>query len=361
MIGELARRLLGAGLDATPDELGEILWLAQRLPAAGDAPARAIDGEPAAPPAVDGGADTAPVAPAGEPPPPLPAAPAPSPTPARSEAPVSLYATRMAGTIQASTLRVPGVAATGQPAELRRALQPFARRVASRWRSVLDEDDTAERAADSGVWCPVYRPLRERWFDLALVVEAGASMALWDEALADFVRTLRAHGGFRSIATHRWDDPAGLALSSADGRRRYPLSQIVRPDRRQLLLLVSDATSPRWRSGAAQALLRELGAATSVGVLQLLPRSVWRHTALGEPELTLYAERAGDPNHRLKALLPWWIDAQDAAGSLGVPVVGLEPAALGQWARSMTARGGAAVPGVLLAAPAPAAASMTPA
>jgi len=347
---KLAGGMLATGLALSAEELADILWLAERLPvpvAGGDQPAPVPIGDESGGQAdadkkraadQADAADDAQTLLKGD-------------GAAKGGQAAGIFTPQMTGTISASTLRVPGVAATDHPEDMRRALQPFARRVPSRWHRVLDEDETASYAAETGVWSPVYRPVRERWFELSVVVESSSSMDLWDEALDEFLRLLRNQGGFRSVVAYRLDDPEGRTVSTADGRRRHPVSHLLCGQRPHLMLLASDATSAHWRNGAAHAFLRHVGHGASVSVLQPLPRRSWRHTALGEPELAFFAERAGDANARMKALLPWWLDESDLQGSVRVPVVGMDARSIGDWARTMTARGGAAVPGVLLAAP----------
>ena len=347
---KLAGGMLATGLALSAEELADILWLAERLPLPtaggeqpapvpiGDDPGGKADADKQRIARDDAAADDAQTLRKDE-------------GAAKGGPAAGIFTPQMTGTISASTLRVPGVAATDHPEDMRRALQPFARRVPSRWHRVLDEDETASFAAETGVWSPVYRPVRERWFELSVVVEASASMELWDEALEEFLRLLRNQGGFRSVVAYRLDDPEGRTVSTADGRRRHPVSHLLCGQRPHLMLLASDATSTPWHNGAAHAFLRHVGRAASVSVLQPLPRRSWRHTALGEPELSFFAERAGDANARMKALLPWWLDESDLQGSVRVPVVGMDARSIGDWARTMTARGGAAVPGVLLGVP----------
>ncbi|RQP22190.1 SAV_2336 N-terminal domain-related protein [Piscinibacter terrae] len=346
MLTELVRRLRVAGLGVSIEELEDILWLAERLPVPAEEAAPADPGSgdtsgddvpPIESPLAEGQDDAARLDRQGK------------TAGAAGDEGASIYSAKMSGTVSASVLRVPGVASTEHPEDLRRALQPFARRVPSRWRSTLDEEETATQAADTGVWCPVYKPVRERWFDLSVVIESSSSMALWDDTLDEFMRLLRNQGGFRSV-TRYWLDGATDGQVLADDRSTpVPMSRWARNDQPHIMLFVSDATSARWRSGHVHAFLCEASGAAAVSLLQPLPRRSWRHTAVGEPEVSLFAEKAGDANAHMKALLPWWLDEGDARQCLRVPVIGMDTTTIRQWAGTMTARGGAAVPGVLLA------------
>ena len=92
-------------------------------------------------------------------------------------APTAVHARTLAGTISASTLRVPGVASTEFPDDLRRALQPFARRVAvalahgaRRGRRLPSTRPTwacgarsTSRCASAGSICGWWWRIRRRW------------------------------------------------------------------------------------------------------------------------------------------------------------------------------------------------------
>ena len=144
MFGELANRLKSAGLGVTIEELWDIFWLAERLPTneghsyAGEVRRREDDNKRTeATLDRQDGATVRHTALGRR---------GPSPKQGGGD-PVNLYPAKQTGTIRASILRVPGVAATEHPEDMRRALQPFARRKRSRWRITLDEDETAASAA----------------------------------------------------------------------------------------------------------------------------------------------------------------------------------------------------------------------
>jgi predicted phosphohydrolase len=354
VISLLADSLREAGLDFTIKELDDIAWLAGLLDAAQRPQGDVAAGSPA--PAEDNEAhgedDEAALDLSEGAVPPLPPLPL---TPPAASSP--LFASETTGTLRGGVLRIRGASGTGAPDQFRRALQPFARRVPSRFRSSLDEEATAAHAADTGIWLPMFRPLRERCFDLSLVVEDCTSAELRGAALADLAHIFRHYSGLRSVMRYRLSGQGNLRLT-ADTGADVATERLMRTDARHLVLFATDGTSARWRDGSAQKFLHALGDTTSVSILQLLPETAWGRTVIGAPELTMYYARAGEANRRAHLSRPWWIDASDARTSLAIPVMALDTASVAVWARAMSARGGAGMPGVLLA---PHAAAVTPA
>jgi Trypsin-like peptidase domain len=350
MLEALASSFRDAGLGVSADDLRDILWLAE---VCGPAPARsAVALLGSTRPHLEGSAignAPAPLAPA----PTTANAPATLQPSSRSEP--ELFAAAQHGLISAGVLRVPGVTATPSPADLRRALQPLARRVPSLTRWQLDEEATATHKADTGIWRLFHQPVRERWFDLNVVVEHSASMALWQPDVEAFVRGLKGQGGFRSLTRYVLDGPGPGLLRTRNRQRALPLAALHPPGLRPLTLVLTDTGSEHWRSGAAQRWLFAAGKVTSVSVVQLLPQRSWQHTALGEPDVVAWADRAGLPNAMLHAIADDELDGADPDRCL-VPLLGLSPAAIRRWAHATAARVAVTVPCAAvarLAGPAP--------
>lgn len=83
---------------------------------------------------------------------------------------------------------------------LERALRPLLRTIPSSHSLELDEERTAEALVEVEPRLPRYRPTRERWLDLVLVMDAGASMAAWRHSVTEFARLLNGLGAFRTIS-----------------------------------------------------------------------------------------------------------------------------------------------------------------
>ena len=132
-------------------------------------------------------------------------------------------------------LRAPGAPALPHPLELARAFRPLTRRMPSWTVAILDEEATVERIAEERIWVPVTRPARERWLEVALVVDAAVSMAVWKPTLDELRLLLERLGAFRDVRVWRMDThmpaPAALTLSAGQGRGAPFAGRVERPRR----------------------------------------------------------------------------------------------------------------------------------
>src|SRR5439155_23450480 len=105
------------------------------------------------------------------------------------------------GSQQSGTLpfRSPAASALPGSLDIARALRPFMRRVPLLTKFILNEDATAERIAEEGLWVPVLDYASTRWLDVALVVDKGASMTIWRQTIAELHLLLTRHGAFRDV------------------------------------------------------------------------------------------------------------------------------------------------------------------
>jgi hypothetical protein len=343
---ELIRLLRRVGLAHEPRDIADVVWLAQHLP-----PTVEMLEEPGIPQSLtEPAGTTASLEHSDEP-------PVQSSSPNRPKAsappkvdPEGLYASagREHGTgLPAGRVRVPGATALPGSLEIARALRPFSRRIASRWRKTLDVEATVRWIADGGPVTAVLRPLPERWFDVALVVEETTAMALWDRTIAELYRLLQRHGAFRDVRrwTLRIEDGV---LKLQEGRLAASLHALRDPLGRRLVLLVSDFVSPGWYDGTMAAAIGSWAETTPVTVLQVLPRRLWQRTALGEADLHLRAKYAGCRNQDLSVEKPLW--RSDEPAGLPLPVAPLDAPSIAAWAR-MLMMPGVSAPGVVLDAP----------
>ncbi|MFD8910591.1 SCO5717 family growth-regulating ATPase [Streptomyces sp. NPDC059575] len=352
-LGELAERIRALGADPSARELAESLWLARYV------------GRPAL----------------------GPASPEPSPldpegpeetgefridyTPpawytentgtgrredARSGDPVRLHAERPApGAIPAPTtagpdadavrVRVPTATALPQPLVLQRALRPLqhyhppVRTPAL----LLDEQATAEQAAETHLVLPVLRAVTRREARLRLLMDVSTSTGVWDTALGELRQICAGLGAFREVTAHylREDEDGRLvAATSRDGvRASRGAEQLRDPTGRQLTLVLSDCAGPLWRSGRMQRLLYHWSQAAPVAVVQPLPQRMWRRTHL--PALPGTLRRREGLGARLDFAAA---DGGTPAGAAPVPVLSLSRTALGAWARLLAGSTGLALP-----------------
>ena len=312
----------GARLDLSAEDIADAIWLAPHL-VAPDA-------------SLDASGEEAPAEPAPED---VPEAPAPedeeepdgtpSPTP-EVEGPRRLAGRRGELYLPATggsgrggrPLRAPTGAALPGSLALARALRPLRRRVPSRTRRVLDVAETVRRVAEEGVWLPALRPARDRWLDLALVVDAGASMGPWRSTATELLKLLSCIGAFRTVRVWNLETDASpprlrAGLVHRSGAPERDPRELVDPAGRSLVLVVTDCVAGTWYDGGAAQVLETWARSGPVGLLLVLPEHLWPRTALGiAAAVRLKAPYAAASNARLDARpIDAWTDLPEQAGA----------------------------------------------
>jgi tetratricopeptide (TPR) repeat protein len=290
-----------------------------------------------------------------------PAAVARPPEPPRAAPPAATGPTVVAGW---SPGRVPAdVRDAGRPLqeapEILRRLRPLKRLVDSRRVVDLDEDTTADRAAEDGLWLAYTRPARERWLDAVLVLDE--TLRRQQPEVADLATALEQLGAFRDVRIrylgHEPDiGPAGarrpvLRGAAPDSATADP-AELVDPSGRRAILFVTDGLGPLWDSGAARRALELWGRSGPTAVVHLLPAYRWAETGAAPRRVQLTAPRRGAPNRELAVTVPpeWRnpFDAPPEDGQVPVPVLGLSADWLGWWANLVAGEGQPRVPAAVL-------------
>ncbi|MDB9438369.1 formylglycine-generating enzyme family protein [Dolichospermum lemmermannii CS-548] len=248
----------------------------------------------------------------------------------------------------------PAVAALPNALEIGRSLRPLMRKVPSRIKFVLDEENTAQQIAENDVWIPVLKPARERWLDLVIVVEENRATVVWEETINEFRKLMERHGAFRNVYT--WN------LCTNDGkpqffhqqrkatkkqRSRSP-KELLEPNGRRLILLISDCISSLWWQGEIHNLLELWSKQVSVTILQLLPEQLWERTVLDLGiSVSLSAIEPGLLNSQLTIHdFPFWLEEKPNQ-ALKLPIVILEPESLEYWAKVIAGTGNIDTVGIL--------------
>jgi formylglycine-generating enzyme required for sulfatase activity len=195
-------------------------------------------------------------------------------------------------------IKVPAAIALRNSLALGRSLRPLMRKVPSPIKKILDEEATVRRIAEEKIWTPVVKPARERWLDLALVVEQTSSTAIWKQTITELQQLLKHHGAFRDVRTwglriteerileHNQEKIkintqlfAQNSTGNFDSSPHHP-KELIDPKGRRLILLVSDCISPAWRKRFIYPVLELWGQNGLLTILQLLPERLWERTAL---------------------------------------------------------------------------------
>ncbi|MBG0811124.1 glycosyltransferase [Methylosinus sp. H3A] len=257
---------------------------------------------------------------------------------------------REVGGLRAIGFRPPGLPALPQALEIGRALNPLRRRMPSLRQTMLDEEETVRRIVEEGLWLPAFVPLRARWGEVALVVDASPSLRLWRPMLDELRRLLERHGAFRDVRGWRLEfDAAGAPRLTSDSHalaKQAPrgVGELQDPTGRRVVLVASDCVGPWWRDGLMHDVLQAWASRGPVALAQLLPQRMWPRTPLGLAGLRLAADAPGLPNANLRVTA----SADDRDRSTPLPVMTLDPGEIGRWAAVLAGRGGATVPGVRL-------------
>lgn len=343
MIEQFISLLRRSGFPLDEREIADILWFSRVLPRRTAVPERAIPDRPVVSDDQVGTTATAPVTTAS----------------AKSEKEnasagarvftSSASSGRSGDQLRASRVRVPGAAALPEATEISRALRPFTRRFKAGREIALDVDETVQRTAETRFLNPVFKPQPERWFDVALVVEAVPTMAVWQQTIDEFARLLERQGAFRDVRVWQLQFTGQRAVvRESSGVQRAP-EALCDPAARRLILLLSDCSSRPWRDGTLAQVVLKWARRMPVATIHLLSERLWPHTATGAPQTTVTADLPGRANAQLKFERPWWIESSGSA-SVPLPLVALSPAHLKQWAAMLMKPGAAYERAVLLEA-----------
>ena len=245
----------------------------------------------------------------------------------------------------ADTLLVPTAPMLRHPLAIQRALRPLKRRIPSRLHWMLDEAATAARAADrpqEHPWIPVTEPARERWLSLALVIDTGPAMRVWQPLASELREAMFRLGAFRDVRVWLLADLADkVGIRASPRRPALAPAALIDPTGRQAVVLFSDCSGPHWWEGRAGPAVHLWARRGPTAILQPLTEGLWRRTAGPTVPGQAVLARPGAPNTALK-FTPHDAPMRQRAGTLPVPVIELSAAWLADWAQLVTASGAGA-------------------
>lgn len=219
---------------------------------------------------------------------------------------------------------------------LGRALRPFNRRWYHPHERAFDEEATAVRSVELGRWDPVMNQVPGHWLDVALVVEHSASMLLWRGVGRSLAELLDRQGAFRDVRVWRLDTWGSkeAVLYSEQGTTVHDPAELLHPEHRRLVLVLSDCVADSWAGGAVPRMLRTWARHQPVAVLNPLPSRLWNDTETVPVDVGLRAGAGGLPNARLDMRGgPPYTGTGAGEGPVPVPVLEIDPEWLTGWAR----------------------------
>lgn len=235
---------------------------------------------------------------------------------------------------------------------LGRAMRPLQKSVPSRTEFLLDEELTAERAAEDGLWLPAYQPAHVRAFDVVLVTDTSPSMRLWQRTAARFRSLLEHQGAFRSVRPVTVDTnrlPLALRGEAATSPGYRP-NHFIDATGHRIALVITDGIGAAWRTADMGRLLAEWARRSTVAVVQVLPPAQWAPNGMTVYRAQLSTPRLGTTTERTNVVsIAGGLDGfPDSA--MPVPVLSLEPRWFAQWSQLAAGTGPDGVPMSVLAA-----------
>ncbi|WP_217549991.1 alpha/beta fold hydrolase [Streptomyces sp. GbtcB6] len=249
---------------------------------------------------------------------------------------------------------------------LARALRPLRQFVDSIGAPELDEEATAQATSEARRLLPVWRPSGEPRFSVDLLVDTGATMAVWHRLASELYTMLERHSAFADVRCWAMDTDHPVPRI-APFRRRPPFAtppptpkrawhRALEDDTgRRVLLVLTDGVGPAWYGRELTAFLTRTSAKRPAAALQVLPQRLWHRTALRTASVEV---SAADPNRpipafRSTAALPGIPrgarGALDRAAVRWLPVMEAKGTWLAPWAELTAGRSSGWTP--MLAAP----------
>jgi len=190
---------------------------------------------------------------------------------------------------------------------------------------VVDEEATAEHAAMTGLVVPHLEPARERWYELALVVDNAPSVVPWQRMLDEFTRQITRHGAFRAVRTWTLDTTTGerARLRTPFGTL-CPDNEPAGPGDRRIVMVISDGVGSAWSHPDTERMIARWARLCPVLFVQLLPRRWWDRARVRATPVVFRGGEAG-PGRRQAFRLrrsPTWVRPHDR---VAIPMIGLHP------------------------------------
>ena len=266
-------------------------------------------------------------------------------------------------------LRIPDAPSIPKPLEFAKALQPLMQKVNSPKKTTLDEIETVNQTAKSGICIPILKPEPEPWLDLVLVIDKYKSMTLWQHTIKELKQLLKNYGIFREVKICRLY-PQELAaiqkqkytqknqknsdkilLTAGIGKQKtFPKTQeLIDTTGRRLILIVSDCIAPFWHDGSILSTLREWGEYQPLAILQMLPDWMWRRTGLrigSSVQLQNLVPGNSNKNLIIKEFLLWRNLLLEQG--IKIPILTLQPELAKVWSQMLIGKPEALVSGFIL-------------
>ena len=228
----------------------------------------------------------------------------------------------------------------GRSLGLAKALRALLKKVPDLNRAeVLDEIATVNSyaACNKAVLAPVFQPALEPWLEIALVVDGNLSLEIWHQTIKDLILFFRNYGIFRDVQVWKLVAQENELLLykglKVDRARLSTPKELLNPNGRRIIIVLSDCVADYWHNGNIYALLNQWQQTNPLAILHMLPEWLWLKTGLGDgAKVTLFSREPGAKNKqlRIKEIL-LWEDVFDDPKALKIPVFTLEAKSIKRW------------------------------
>src|SRR5207248_4834581 len=174
---------------------------------------------------------------------------------------------------------------------------------------------------------------------VALVIDGGASMAVWEPTTIAFRTVLARSGYFHEVRSFVLLPAAGsmgspLPEHSASGTRRPDPTRLLDQSHQQIFLVVTDGTGGLWRNPQLNLLLGLWGRLGPLAIVNPYPQRYGHRSRIWPLPVQLSAPAPWASNDRLDVRTPGGdpFDASLDRLSVPVPVIELNPRWIGWWA-----------------------------
>jgi hypothetical protein len=247
------------------------------------------------------------------------------------------------------------------PLDLVKALKPLMRQIPSGVDVTIDEAATVQKIAEEGIFIPVTKPVLQPWLEVALVIDEGESMFLWRQTILELRRLLSHYGGFRDVRT--WSLVTelknnktqiqirpGFGTAAKNQPTRNP-KELIDPNNRRLILVISDCVSPIWHEGEIFPTLKHWADNASMSIVQMLPEWLWTRTGLRNATAVYFdSQEPGQENKKLSVTYRSFLDEPDSDSKntvIKVPILTTEPKFASIWSKLLAGYANVGSPGFI--------------
>jgi formylglycine-generating enzyme required for sulfatase activity len=266
-----------------------------------------------------------------------------------------------------SPLAIPDSPSLRRSLDILRAIRPLIRLVPSVEATYLDVPATVKAIAETDLWLLKLRPVMEPWLELALVVDATPSMVIWQRTILNLRRVLAQSGVFRDVRLWSLETldlmedvsdtlaqkipptlcvRSGFGIATASQPPCRP-QELLDPNGRRLILVVSDCIDPRWDAQPIRDLLQVWAKQSPIGLVQVLPEWLWSRTALCQvTKGQMVGLRPGQPSQTLTFVRRHRSLPTTSVG-VKIPVMTLEPVVANRWSQMVAGKSSISSPGLI--------------